>query len=292
MEENNKKPAWKIWLYLTPVYILIAIPLVKWTIKINSADVDISKDEENAFNSSDGEIKKSTVVYTPDLEDNVYSLHYRSGKGSRAQTSAGQKEPDTAATQNSARAQNSGKTQSYGAKPQERGNPAGNQPSPLDGLRVQEQRGFGFKEGFLSYAIGKTLNNPKAISAVLNNKYVVNGFMSRNTVKAATSSPEALANYLKNGNAITNFVNNSIVQSALNNPKALDAMVSSGMLSALLDTPAAKTLLNNPQAMADIVTANPQLMGLMQDPKIMGLLMSNSNASTYINQMNIGGGKR
>ena len=30
------------------------------------------------------------------------------------------------------------------------------------------------------------MNNPKAVSALLNNKYVVAGFMSRDSVKAAT----------------------------------------------------------------------------------------------------------
>ncbi|MCX5784427.1 MAG: hypothetical protein NTX59_01930 [Elusimicrobia bacterium] len=289
MEEKDKKSSWKIWLYLTPVYILIAIPLIQWTKKVNLGDVDVSKDEETVFNSSEGEIKKSTVVYTPNLEDNVLSLHYKRGSGT--QTGDGPREPDNAKTRGSGKTQNPGKAQNPAARPRDTKGAADDRQSPLAGLRTQEQRGFGFKEGYLSYAVGKFMNNPKALGAILNNKYVINGFMSRDNVKAATASPQALANYLKSGTAITNFMKDSVVQSAFNNPKALDAMASSGMVTALLDTPAGKALLNNPQAMADIVTANPELLGLMKDPKIMGLLMSNPNASNYINQMNVGGGR-
>jgi hypothetical protein len=284
MDQEIKKSGWKIWLYLTPVYIILAIPLVKWTMKINSSDVDLSKDEYKAFNSQEGEIKKnSAVVYSPDLDESGYSLHYISGHSAGTQKYAsGRKETADTKQQDTARAQSAARTA-------EQKNTSGYQQQPLTPIQQREQQSFGFTKGYITYAIGKALNNPKAVSAILNNKYVISGFMSRDTVKAATASPEALANYLKTGNTVNTFMNNSVVQSALNNPQVLAAAASSGMLTALLDTPAGKSLLSNPSAMADIVTSNPELTGLMADPKIMGLLMSNPQASNYIGQMTLGG---
>ena len=66
------------------------------------------------------------------------------------------------------------------------------------------------------------------------------------------------------------------------------AAAGSGFVKAMLNTPAGQALISNPQAMADIIAANPQLQGLMTDPKIMGLLMSNPGAAGYITQMNSG----
>ena len=287
MDQETKKSGWKIWFYLTPVYILIAIPLAKWTMRVNSSDVDLSKDEYKAFNSQEGEIKKTRpVAYTPELDESGYSLHYKSGIAGEQKYAPKRTETADAEQQAPARAQ----VPAPGAA--ERKNTAGGQ-KPLTPMQQREQKSFGFTKGYLTDAIGKAMNNPKAVSAILNNKYVINGFMSRDTVKAATASPEALANYLKRGDPVGSFMNNSIVKSALNNPQVLSAAASSGMMSALLDTPAGKSLLSNPSAMADLVTTNPELIGLMADPKVMGVLMSNPQASSCISQMNIGGmGKR
>lgn len=283
MEGENKRSAWKIWIYLTPLYILVGIPLVKWTMKINSSDVNMSKEEYGAFNSAEGEIKRSTTGYNPDLNDLGYAVRYRSGKDdgpSSAPTSGAAEtraagETSGAARQGAAAGRTEQKQQSQFA--------SGSQSAlESDQTRVKEQMGFGAQKGYLSYAVGKAMNNPKAVSALLNNSYVVNGFMSRGTVKNATGSAQGLSNYLK-GSGPTNFLNNPMVKAAMNNPAIVSAVASSGIVSAMLNTPAAQQLMKDPQALADLVSNNPQLVQLaMQNPQTMTMLMGNPAVSGVV----------
>ncbi len=292
MEEENKKSAWKIWLYLTPVYILIAIPLVKWTMKINSGDVTLSKEDYNAFNSEEGEVKNpATGYYNPDLNDNGYTLHYRkagepAGAGEepapqRAQQQV-RREAQTQAPANAARQQGQAAQQRSAAQ-----NPA---QGTLAGSKQQEN--FGKEKGYLSAAIGKVVGSPKAVGAILNNQYIINGFMSRGTVKSATGSAQGLADYLKGGGP-ANFLNNSVVQAALNNPAVVSAVASSGLIDAMLKTPAAQALMNDPQALGDLINSNPQLVAMaMQNPQTFNALMSNPDVSGLVGKFDTSGLKK
>ncbi len=280
MEGENKKSAWKIWVYLTPLYILAAIPLARWTMKINSGDVALSKEEYGAFNSAEGEIKRSTTGYNPNLSEMGYSVRYRSGKDdgeNSAPASGSRAAGETAGTprQGAAAGSTEQKQQSRFATSDQAALNSGQN-------KAKEQMWFGTQKGYISDAVGKAMNNPKAVGALLNNSYVVNGFMSRGTVKNATGSAQGLANYLK-GSGPTNFLNNSIVKAAMNNPAIVSAVASSGMVSAMLNTPAAQQLMNDPQALADLVSNNPQLMQLaMQNPQTMTMLMGNPAVSGIV----------
>lgn len=285
--ENNRKKSWKVWLYFIPIFAIAAIPAIKWAIKAGSSDVPLSKTDYSAFNAEEGEIEKArkTVLPRPELNDGEFRVHYKTAGERAAAEKAAQREAE--AGKEAARA----KTDTGRSETGRQGGAGGTGEFAVDSMKANEQRSVGLAKGYLSYAMGKVINNPKAMGALLNNKYVISGFMSRDSVKNATASPEALANFLKDGSAIGNFMGNSAVQSALNNPAVLTAAAGSGFVTAMLNTPAGQALVNNPQAMADIISANPQLMGLMSDPKIMGLLMSNPEAAGYITQMNLGGGK-
>ena len=272
MDGEQKKSGWKIWVYLTPVYVILAIPLIKWTIKVNSSDVNLSKDEYSAFNAQEGSIKKSTSDYNPELDDNGYSVRYRSGKG-------GNEGAEEDAARRRAEAEEQKKTAEAG---QVQGRTANQAALESDDTKVKEAMGMGQQKGYLSYAIGKVMNSPKAVGALLNNKYVVSGFMSRGTVKAATASPEGLANYLK-GDGPMNFLNNPMVKAAMNNPAIVSAVASSAIVSEMLNTPAAMALMNDPQALANLVSNNPQLVALaMQNPQTLSMLMGNPQVSGIV----------
>lgn len=281
MEGEEKKAGWKIWVYLTPVYIIIAIPLFMWIQKINSSDVGLSKEEHSVFNTEEGEIKKrKTDGYDPGLTDSGYAVRYRPegaeagslpGDGpSAAEVERVRKEAAARQQQGnaSARQQQAGQ---FDAKT------AGQTALDSKDTRAKEAMGMGYQKGYLSTAVEKVMNNPKAVGAIMNNKYVVEGFMSRGTVKAATGSAQGLADYLK-GSGPSNFINNPVVKAALNNPAIVSAVASSGMISAFMNTPAAKELMSNPQALGDLVNNNPQLMALaMQNPQLLTTLMSNQD---------------
>lgn len=282
MEGENKKSPWKIWLYLTPVYIMLAIPLYKWTAKVNSSNVSLSKDEYSAFNAEDGEIKKKGVDgnYDPGLNDAGYSIRYRSGKEGAMDEEA--EEEQAAERKKEAVAEEKRKQAAAADGGQYRARTGGQAALESADTNAKTQMGLGAQKGYLSYAVGKVMNNPKAVSALLNNKYVVNGFMSRGTVKAATASPEGLANYLK-GNGPANFLNNPVVKAAMNNPAIVSAVAGSAIVSAMLNTPAAQGLMNNPDALAKLMESNPQLVGMaMQNPQTLTMMMANPDVSGIV----------
>lgn len=284
MEGENKK-SWKIWVYLTPVYILLAIPLVKWTQKINSSDVKLDKDEYSAFNAEEGEIKKAPgdPDYDPNLHDGTFSVRYRAG-GDAATEEERRMEERTEAKRRAVAEEKAAQERARGDQGQYRQRTGNQAALESADTNAKTQMGLGAQKGYLTYAVGKVANNPKAVGALMNNKYVVNGFMSRGTVKAATASPEALANYLK-GSGPANFLNNPVVKAAMNNPAIVSAFASSAMVSAFLETPAAKGLMNNPDALAAMVKDNPQLVNLaMQNPQTMTMLMSNPDVSGIVNK--------
>ncbi|MDA8132405.1 MAG: hypothetical protein M0011_12960 [Elusimicrobia bacterium] len=288
MEGEQKKAGWKIWLYMTPVYVIIAIPLILWMKKVNSSDMDLSKDEYNAFNAESGNIKKSqTEGYNPGLTDSGYSVRYR-GDGKDGEelgvggsiTSSGQKDGRPASSGGQAAGNEKKYAQSGGR--QDSGGQTGNYSLPPDEAKVKAQTGMGYQKGYLTTAVSKVMGSPAAVKALLNNKYIVNGFMSRATVKAATGSPEGLANYLK-GPGPADFLNNPVVKAALNNPAIVSAVASSGLIGAMMDTPAAKALMNDPDKLADIINSNPQLMQMaMQNPQTLTMLMGNKDVSGVV----------
>jgi len=293
MEGEEKKAGWKIWVYLTPVYILIAIPLVKWTMKINSSDVGLSKEEVNVFNTDEGEVKrrKSLEGYDPNLTDGGYAVRYRAdgkAEGSMAGDGPSKEATERAYKQAAARQQRPAEDEEEGGGARQgSGNSrfqanSGQAALNSNDTRAKEAMGVGYQKGYLSSAVGKVVGSPKAVGALLNNQYIVDGFMSRGTVKSATGSAEGLANYLK-GSGPSNFLNNPVVKAALNNPAVVSAVAGSGMVAAMMNTPAAQALMKDPQALADIVNNNPQLMQLaMQNPQLLSSLMANPDVASQV----------
>lgn len=273
MAGEQKKSGWKIWLYLTPVYVLVAVPLIKWTLKVNSSDVALSKDEYGAFNAAEGEVKKiAHKNYDPGLSDVGYAVRYRSGGGvgEGAVKPAGKgpeaaaKAAATAASKNPQPAPGQYRTYSANQTALESGDTAN-----------KTQMGFGSRKGYLTYAVGAAMNNPKAVGAIFNNSWVVKGFMGRDTVKAALGSPQGLQNYLGNSKNVGNFLNNSVVQAAINNPSVVNAFASSGMANAILASPAVQGLMQNPETLTATLMGNQQLMQLLNNPNVMNALMNN-----------------
>lgn len=77
-EQNRGGSRW--WLYLTPVYLVLALLLGRWIVKLNSPDLDLNG-AESAF-SGDGELAKrpAQAAYDPGLDDGTLSVRYQSGK--------------------------------------------------------------------------------------------------------------------------------------------------------------------------------------------------------------------
>lgn len=278
MQGETKRSGWKIWLYLTPVYILVAVPLVKWTMRINSPDLKLSRAEYGAFNSSDGEVKKTDdEQYNPELDDSGYTVDYRSGKGGQGSqapvSGSGQDRNAGQRTGAAARPQGGQNDRQAGRQYAQR---AGNQAAlESDDTRKKEQMGVGREKGYLTSAVGRMMGNPRAVGALMNNSWVVKGFMGRGTVQAALGSTQGLKNYLSDPQRVNNFLNNSVVQAALNNPAVVNAFATSDMAKAIMGSPAVQGLLADPSALNGIIANSPQAMQLMSNPNVMNALMNN-----------------
>ena len=165
-------------------------------------------------------------------------------------------------------------------------------PATASAAAPQEAKksyGMGFAYGALTKAAGKLLDNPKAVSALLNNDYVVKGFMSRDTVKNATASSASLANYLKNPENLNKFMGKDAVQAGINNGDLVGAVATSKLAMALLDTPGGQALLKDPRAIADIIQSNPGITGVLTNPAIMKSLAQNPKTVGVLSSINMGG---
>ncbi|HBB66909.1 MAG: hypothetical protein A2X28_04810 [Elusimicrobia bacterium GWA2_56_46] len=292
MEEGTpgKKPVF--WLYLIPLFVLAAWPAVKWMKKANSGDLNLSRDEYAAFNSEEGELRETrpSGLGRPEFDDGIMGVRYKS----KAREAADEKTAaeELAASRKEAaekRAAAAGAGTSDAARSPQTASRENTGQGAANPLRAREQQSLGFVKGMMSGAVERAMNNPKAVGAIFNNKFVVSGFMSRGTVKAATSSPEGLANYLKSGAAV-NFINSPLVRAALNNPAIVSAVATSGLVSAMLETPAAKALMNDPKALGDLITSNPQLVSIaMSNPATMNMLLTNPDVSGVVNKFDTSG---
>ncbi|MCX5791893.1 MAG: hypothetical protein NTY45_06705 [Elusimicrobia bacterium] len=273
MDEEHKRAGSKFWIYFIPVCILVAIPLVKWTMKLNSGDMALSKEEANVFNTDEGEIRKQAKTSSdPNLNDQALTVRYRMGK-------PGDSDREYAAARAAADAREKAAAREAGQQASEAAQPA---QAAVPPEAAKKQAGLGVQKGYLTYAVGKAMDNPGVVKALLNNKFVINGFMSRGTVKAASGSAQGLANYLKGGGP-ANFLNNPVVKAAMNNPAIVSAVASSGLVGAMLQTPAAQALMKDPDAIADLISSNPQLVALaMSNPATLTTLMNNPSVAGVV----------
>lgn len=180
---------------------------------------------------------------------------------------------------------------SWGKQAATAGAPAGGEApapeaSPAD---AKKSFGMGAAYGALTKAADALIGNPKALAALFNNDYVVKGFMSRDTVKRATANSASLAAYLKNPANLSKFMAKAPVQRGLNDRAAVNAVASSKLVGAMLDTPGGQALLKDPTAVAEIVKANPELASVLANPNLMAALAGNPRTSGIVTQMMVSG---
>lgn len=185
---------------------------------------------------------------------------------------------------------------SWGEKPAAGAAPGGGRVSAgapaqaaVDPKEAKKSFGMGLAYGALTKASEKLLNNPAALSALFNNDYVVKGFMSRDTVKQATASSASLANYLKNPANLSKFMAKAPVQRGMDNQDLVNAVASSKLAGAMLDTPGGQALLKDPAALADVLKSNPELGKVLANPVMLSALMNNPKTSGVVTQITMSG---
>ncbi len=259
--EEEQKNGWAIWVIL-PVCVVATVLVTRWLIKSNTGPAALTEEY--------------SAVERPVTDDDG---------DEQAQPEPGE-----------VRA----RYDSAGVKAQQPATPAADEPktaqadagkAAADGRTVKKQRSFGAARDAISNFVAKSLDNPKAVAALLNNQYVVDGFMSRATVKAATASPKALSNYLKNPANLSKFMSKAAVKNGVNDGAMVDAVASSKLVGAMLETPGGRGLLDDPQALADIFMANPALASAISNPNILTALMNNPRTAGLVDTIAAGGSR-
>ena len=231
MAEEQKSSGWKIWLYLTPVYIILAVPLYKWTMKNQSGELSLSKADYSAFNSSEGEVKKAnTDGYDPNLSDIGYTLSYKSG-GSKSGT---QEELDWGYKEGYLLSALGGNLDN---------------PKALDEL-------FNNKwmiKGFMSRKnVRRTLATPESLVEFLGGSPAVNDFLSDRTVNAALNSLQ-ITEILTQSDMAKTLLETPAIQGLIKNPDTVRGLFG--------DNPKILALLRRPGIKAAIM-ASPQTVPL------------------------------
>ena len=279
MENNSKKS--RFWIYLIPIYILVAIPIIKWSIKLSSPDIQLSQEDLKAF-STDKKLKNEDFkFYEPNLEDVSYAVRYRNIEDDKNSSQTFKLKEDNQDKQDKAEENNKKNTNAKTDLPKPVKENEGKIPK-ADDLKAKEMTSIGYKKGFLTDVVGKLINNPKALKSLFDNEYVVKGFLSRDIVKRNLQDPNALKSYLTNTNAVSNFLNNQIVKQVLNNPTLLNTMAQSKLVQEIMKSPAVNNILTDPKARNEILTKNPQINELLSNPNIIQALSQNPNASKFL----------
>lgn len=277
MEEEEQGRSWLIWVLIVPVAMAAGVLLTKWALQPGKAARHAPAAEQAAAAVPAGRPAPAAPQNSkPAASDGAgYDLPGDEPAGDTGIIWA-DKPSAAAPSKDGARP---APTQSAAPAPEAAAAPGDEKKS----------RTLGFARGAISKAVEKLMNNPKAVSALLNNEYVVKGFMSRDTVKNATASAASLANYMKNPANMNSFMGKGVVRNGMNNQQLVNAVAGSQLVGALLDTPGGRALLNDPNAMGEVLKANPGLVSVITNPAILNALIENPKTAGVVTQINLAG---
>ncbi|MCX5789727.1 MAG: hypothetical protein NTX64_14670 [Elusimicrobia bacterium] len=140
------------------------------------------------------------------------------------------------------------------------------------------------------------LRYPRVVGAILNNSFLVKGFMSSERVRNRCRNPQGLVNYLTN-TADPNGIRlaTKTYSTSLSTPGSTAAIFGSKLVAAVLnDCPAIQTIINDPHAVGQIAMADNGIMPLMSNPAFVTGLAANPVALGTFNavQTSMTGGRK
>ena len=252
-EKKQSRPGWLIWIYLMPVYVLLAYPLSRWVRSINSGDVALTAEQKAAFATNEAVPVEAAPAAPANPVIQTGETRRQSGMVLPLPREEETKKPSA-------------------AKP--------SKPAPQGGLAEREGgtfkwKVFGATRGVITKAIGSLLDKPAVVRAILNNSAVIDAFVGRPTVKPLLNDQKALLDFAAKDQRVNDFLNNPVVQQAMSNQAVVDAFAESGMMNALLSSPAVSSLASNPAGIQQVLNQNPQLAALLQNKTVMDAIARN-----------------
>jgi len=282
MEEGEQGKSWLLWVLIVPVAMAAGVLLTKWALQPGKTARPSVEERAETQTEAPAPFTQAAAPAAPKAaaaESAGDDLPGDEPSGDAGIIWAN-KPAGTAAPKGG------GSSGEASSSPVQRPDQAAAAADPKE---AEKSRNMGSAYGAISKAVGKLLNSPRAVAALLNNEYVVKGFMSRDTVKNATRNSASLANYLKNPANLNNFMGKDVVRRGMNNQELVSAVAGSQLVGALMDTPGGRALLNDPNALGEVLKANPALVNVLTNPAILNALIENPKTAGVVTQINMAG---
>jgi len=260
-----ERPGWLVWLYLVPVYVLLAYPLARWARRINSGDINLNAAQKRDFSSSIEVQDEEPPAPEPVVQGSQLSPYGRIKNMLPVYTGAA---PGSVASRSGPISM-----QDAADKAGEIGKSAAGGATAGAALKWTI---LGASRGALSEMLVAAVEKPSVIKAIFNNQIVQDSFLNRPTVKSVLDSPGSLMKFATSNKMAVNFLTNPVVLKAMGNKAVVEAVAESGMLARLLETPSVQALASDPNAVMKIIDSNPAYMAAISNPNIHEAIMANS----------------
>lgn len=143
---------------------------------------------------------------------------------------------------------------------------------------------LGQDKALFKSVIEKIGQNPKLTKYLLDNEFVVKGFMSRPRAQRNCSNKAAALSHYSNPANTASGLELKVLNTMLKgNSETPSAFASSKMMGAFLDCPAVKQIINDPSAIGTIIEKNQIAAQMLQDPAILkGMTANPALLSAYM----------
>ncbi|MFA6582899.1 MAG: hypothetical protein WCS77_01265 [Elusimicrobiaceae bacterium] len=294
-EQRSNFNFWLVLVYLSPLYVLAMWPIMVWINKVNSPDVAISEQQSRSF-STDREMAKPERIM-PQLPPNRYGVEDPNSDSDRmlSQYDPILDEMNFSGETEVAAPKGKGKPKPKSSKawnrPTQEAGPLEQKASPN---HIAKMNKVGNKSGVLTNIVGNALTSKigkSIVTSVFNNKFVVEAFVNRSTVKGQLENPQKMVDFLKGSSQVSTFFNDKVVKSVLDNPELLNAVLGSQMADTIINSPAGQALINNPAMLQQVVQARPELVPILMNPNVVNALTSNDQTAGVASVLQSVGGK-
>ncbi len=146
---------------------------------------------------------------------------------------------------------------------------------------------LGMDAGIFKSLFTNLAGHPRIVGYLLNNRYVVDGYMSRESSKRVFGSPDGMKQYLSD-TANPHGVSQSLplfMAFLKANPDLAGVVANSALAAKIYDTPGFKGFVNDP---AGSMAANPAILGLLTNPQVISGLGSNSQSAQALKTAGLG----
>jgi hypothetical protein len=153
----------------------------------------------------------------------------------------------------------------------------------------RELNAFGGSRALFKAIIPRLAQHPKILGMLLNNRYVVEGYMSRQKSKDVFGSPDGVKKYLSDIKSQEGVADAFPLLRAMlkQNPEIAGVIAGSELASRILDTPGMQGFIKDP---ASVVLSNPEVLAFVGDPAVVKGLAANPGAAAALDsvQKNLG----